>query len=80
MNDILIRNGNIIDGSGKEMFKGDIAIKGDTIVAVGRLEDLSAGEVIDADNRIVSTFTLMPIWQFHSRITPRYSNRWSCRE
>jgi N-acyl-D-amino-acid deacylase len=54
MHDILIRNGNIIDGSGKEMFQGDIAIKGDTIVDVGRLDDVSAGEVIDASNRIVS--------------------------
>ena len=54
MNDLLIRDGNIIDGSGKEMFKGDIAIKGDTIVEVGRLGDVSAREVIDASNRIVS--------------------------
>jgi N-acyl-D-amino-acid deacylase len=54
MHDILIRNGNIIDGSGKEMFKGDIAINGDTIVEVGIMEDVSAGEVIDASNRIVS--------------------------
>ena len=54
MNDLLIRDGNIIDGSGKEMFKGDIAIKGDAIVEVGRLGDASAREVIDASNRIVS--------------------------
>ena len=32
MYDIIIRNGNIVDGSGKAAFKGDIAVKEGIIV------------------------------------------------
>ena len=32
--DILIKNGNIHDGSGKEPYKGDLGIKGDLIIAI----------------------------------------------
>ena len=31
MHDLVIRNGKIVDGSGKESFMGDIAIDGDRI-------------------------------------------------
>lgn len=41
--DILIRGGTIIDGSGAPAFTGDVAVRGDTIVAVG--PDLSGGAV-----------------------------------
>ncbi|MDP1738105.1 MAG: D-aminoacylase [Caulobacter sp.] len=34
--DIVVRNGTIYDGSGGEPFIGDVAIRGDRIVAVGR--------------------------------------------
>lgn len=51
--DVIIKNGWIIDGSGSERFRGDVAIKGDRIVAVG---DISARacDIIDADGRIVA--------------------------
>ena len=35
--DILIRGGKIVDGTGNPWFKGDLAIRGDRIAAVGRL-------------------------------------------
>ena len=35
MHDIVIRNGTIIDGTNTEPYLGEIAIDGDTIVAVG---------------------------------------------
>ena len=36
--DLIIRNGKIIDGSGKKPFFGDIAIDGGKITSVGRLK------------------------------------------
>ena len=35
MHDIVIRGGTIIDGTGRQAFTGDIAIKGDRIAEVG---------------------------------------------
>ena len=48
--DLIIRNGIIVDGSGDLWFPADVAVKGDTIVKVGRLEEneLSAKHFIDA--------------------------------
>ena len=48
--DLIIRNGNVVDGSGELWFPGDVAIKGNTIVKVGRLDEteLSAKQTIDA--------------------------------
>ena len=53
MHDLVIRNGQIIDGSGAAATNGDIAIDGETIVDVGG--DIGAGHrEIDADGRIVT--------------------------
>lgn len=46
--DILIRDGRVLDGTGSPWFRADVAVKGDTVAAVGRLEDASAETVIDA--------------------------------
>jgi N-acyl-D-amino-acid deacylase len=48
--DLIIRNGNVVDGSGELWFPADVAVKGDTIVKVGRLDEteLSAKHIIDA--------------------------------
>ena len=48
MLDILLKNGNIIDGSGNPSYKSDIAIKDKQIVKIGRL-DLDAREVLDIE-------------------------------
>jgi N-acyl-D-amino-acid deacylase len=45
--DILLRGGTIYDGSGEAPYVGDVAVKGDRIVCVGRCP-LSAKQVIDA--------------------------------
>jgi len=52
--DILIRNGTIVDGSGNPWYYGDLAIKGDTIVAIGHLDGATAPLVIDAKRRVVA--------------------------
>jgi N-acyl-D-amino-acid deacylase len=51
--DLVIRNGRIIDGTGNSWFRGDLAIKGGKIMAVGRV-DGSATRVVDAKDLIVA--------------------------
>ncbi len=45
--DVILRNGMIYDGSGTAPFKGDIAIQGDTIAALGELENTIGVQEID---------------------------------
>src|SRR5262245_3450841 len=51
--DLVIRNGNIVDGSGGEPFVGDLAITGSAIAAVGKF-DGSGIEEIDATGLLVT--------------------------
>lgn len=48
MFDLLIKNAFVLDGSGKKMFRGDVAVKKDVIVKVGDLANARAIEEIDA--------------------------------
>jgi N-acyl-D-aspartate/D-glutamate deacylase len=52
--DLLIRNGKIVDGSGNPWFHGDVAIRGDRIVAVGRVPGRPAKREIDAKGLVVA--------------------------
>ena len=52
--DILIKNGQIFDGSGNASYKGDIGIKSDTIAAIGNLQDANGVLEIDAAGLAVS--------------------------
>jgi N-acyl-D-amino-acid deacylase len=52
--DVLIRGGRIVDGSGNTWFRGDVAIRGDTIVAVAPKIEGEAGRVIDATGKVVA--------------------------
>ena len=52
--DLKIINGRILDGTGAPWFRGDIGVRGDTIVAIGNLADVPAKTTIDAKNQIVS--------------------------
>src|SRR3989442_13984214 len=51
--DLLIKNGRIIDGSGRPAFHGDVAVAGGKIVELGRLSG-SARQTIEADGRAVA--------------------------
>src|SRR5918995_7139092 len=52
--DLLIRNGRIVDGTGNPWFAGDVGVRGDRIVAVGRLTGATARREIDARGLIVA--------------------------
>ena len=52
--DVLIRHGQIVDGSGGAPYAGDIAIRGDRIVAIGSIENAKAKREIDAAGLVVS--------------------------
>ena len=51
--DLLIKNGRIIDGSGRPAFNGDVGVARGRIVELGRL-DGAARRVIEADGRVVA--------------------------
>ncbi len=52
--DLLIRNGRIVDGTGNPWFVGDVAIRGDKIIAVGNVPAAKAKRTIDAKGLIVA--------------------------
>ena len=67
--DIIIRNGDIYDGSGNPSYKGDIAISGDRIAVVGNLSNFSAPVEIDATGLAVAPgFINMLSWATSSLI------------
>lgn len=52
--DLLIRNGTIYDGSGREPRRADLLIKGDRIVGVGDYSRVRAAQVVDAGGLAVA--------------------------
>lgn len=53
MRKILIKNGFIIDGTGKDRFLGDILLLDENIYKIGSIDENNADEVIDAKGKIV---------------------------
>ena len=53
MYDIIIKNGMIVDGTGKTGFKGDLCVKDGLIAAIGKGGD-KAAEIIDAEGLTVA--------------------------
>jgi N-acyl-D-amino-acid deacylase len=52
--DLLIRNGTLYDGSGKDPVTGDVAVNGQSIAAVGKLGDARGKTEIDAQGLAVA--------------------------
>src|SRR2546422_59855 len=52
--DLVIRGGDVFDGSGQPSQKADVGIKGDRITAIGNLAGRRAGQVIDAVGKAVA--------------------------
>jgi N-acyl-D-amino-acid deacylase len=52
--DLVIRGGDVLDGSGQPSRRADLGITGDRITAIGDLSQRRAGETIDASGRVVA--------------------------
>ena len=52
--DLIIKNGRIVDGSGKGAFTGDIAVKDGIIIEVGKMSASKSQRIIDAIGRVVA--------------------------
>ena len=52
--DLLLRGGRIVDGSGNPWFEGDLAVRGDRIVAIGSLDPSHAKRTIDVKGLVVA--------------------------
>ena len=53
MYDVVIRGGDLVDGTGAPRRRADVAIQGDRIVAIGAIDD-PAATVIDATGKVVT--------------------------
>ncbi len=53
MYDIIIRNANVVDGSGAAAYKADIAVKGGVISKISENISESAYETLDAEGKVV---------------------------
>ena len=51
--DMVIRNGTVIDGSGRQSYRADVGVVGDTIAAIGKIRDRGRRE-IDAEGHVVA--------------------------
>lgn len=54
MHDLIIRNGIVIDGSGKPGFRADVGISDDRITDVGNLASAEARREVDAAGKVVA--------------------------
>ena len=52
--DILITNARIVDGTGTPWYRGEVAVKGDTIVGVGAKVPGTAQRTIDAGGQVIA--------------------------
>jgi N-acyl-D-amino-acid deacylase len=52
--DLLITNARIVDGTGTPWYRGEVAVKGDAIVAVAPKVEGSAARTIDAKGQVVA--------------------------
>src|SRR5215210_7605045 len=52
--DLVLRNGRIVDGTGSPWYRGDIAIKGDTIVRIAPTIPDSAIRLVDVGGLMVA--------------------------
>ena len=52
--DLLIKGGRVVDGTGSPWYDADVAVRGDRIVKIGRLDSARGRRVIDARGLIVA--------------------------
>ena len=67
--DVVLRNGQVFDGSGGTPFHGDVAIQGDRIAAVGNLDSARGSTEVDVQGMAVAPgFVNMMCWANESLI------------
>ena len=67
--DVVLRNGQVFDGSGGTPFRGDVAIQGDRIAAVGNLDSARGSTEVDVQGMAVAPgFVNMMCWANESLI------------
>ncbi len=74
MVDKIFRNGEIVDGTGKARYAGDVAVEGEKIVAMGDLGAMEAEEVVDINGKVI---------KIEDIASPRPSltkHAWTCRQ
>src|SRR3989337_4083830 len=54
MYDILIKNGEVADGSGKAKYKADVAVAEGRVAKIGKLENARAKIILEADGLVVA--------------------------
>jgi N-acyl-D-amino-acid deacylase len=52
--DVVLKGGHVIDGRGQPQFAADVALSGDTIVAIGDLTEVSADRIVDVTGLVVA--------------------------
>ena len=52
--DLIVRGGDVLDGTGAPRVRADVGVRGDTIVQVGDLSKSSAKTVLDAKGKVVA--------------------------
>lgn len=52
--DLLLKNGRVVDGSGNAWYRGDVAVRGDTIVRIAPSIQSPAKRVIDVGGKVIA--------------------------
>ena len=66
MYEFVIKNGNIIDGTGGAAYKADVAIADGKIARIGHIPESAAHSAIEAEGRAVTPgliYTAMVTWR-----------------